>query len=284
MHLQSALVTPKSATELHRRIKAVSQLLFILAGSLCAQVSAPQIGLVRYADGGVYPLLGVQGNYVLGTRRFDSVDALSFSGKSGLLARGGMLLLVNESLDVVATSETGESAPLVGVDVGLDSAIAWLPARKQLMHWNGTAFVSVPVLQEQSGGTLFSISKQGQDRATLLSRAADGGVEEVTVSLATGAVLSRTLLTGIAGDVYRQGNLLLSVQGGQLLTFNPKTGTSKAVGLRAADVVFERVSATCVHVWANRARRDWMVHLIGDQASVYELPIPATPSAQAAAQ
>ena len=249
-------------------------LLSSIPAFLPGQISAPRVGLVRYASGGVYPVFGLQANYVLGNRLLDSVDSLSFSDAGGLLSRQGTLLLLDRNLATAGSYDAAGTKPIVGIDSSLTTAIAWLPSHHTLVHWNGDALVPVLVLDGTVNGEVFGVSKVG-DTGVLLAKSSAGIVEEDTIALRTGILLARTPLPGATGTVYRQGTLTVSVQNGQLVTM-PAAGTPKTIPIRADDVSFERMSDTCVHLHAASSGRDWLLHFSGDQSWLFELSIPAT--------
>ncbi len=247
------------------------------------QVSAPRVGLARYASGGVYPVFGVQANYVLGNRLFDGVDALSFSEAGGLLSQRGSLLLLDANLATIGSFSLGSrnqgDVPIVGIDRSLTSAIAWLPAHHTLVHWNGSDLVSIVIPEGTVNGEVLTVSKVGTDLGIVATKSLTGVVEETTVSLRSGTSIAHTLVPGVNGNVYRQGKLVVSVQNGQLVTTAAANGTRKAVPIPADDVSFERISATCVHLHAAKSDRDWLLHFAGDQSLLFELPKPAAESA-----
>lgn len=262
---------------MNHRLLLLSVLMAAATHPLSAQLAPPRVGVVRYATGAVHPVLGVQGNYVVGKRLFDSVDALSFSDAGGLLSRNGSLLLLDPNLTTIATLEADAAAPIVAIDNSLSSAIAWLPQRHTLVHWNGSALVSVLVPDASVAGQAFSISKSDPATATILAKSAGGAVEEDSISLRTGALLSRSLLPAASGNLYRQGSALLSVQNEQLVSASSLTGSRKTLPIHAGDVWFERMSSACVHLHSPASGRDWLVHFTGDQPSLFELPAPPAP-------
>jgi hypothetical protein len=66
-----------------------------LAGWLHAQVSTPELGVVRYGDSTVRPIYGVEANLVVGKQIVRTADAVSFSDFGGLVAVNGHIQLMD---------------------------------------------------------------------------------------------------------------------------------------------------------------------------------------------
>ena len=250
-----------------------------------SQVTAPRLGLVRYGDGGVYPIYGVAGNYVVGPRFLDSVDRLSFSQGGGLLVRQGALLLIDSNLQTVASFDTGGDTPTVAVGKDLGSAIAWLPARHLVVYSNGTALRSVAVADSTWNGQVIDLEKSSLDSASLLLLNSEmGAVEEARVSLTTGAVLSISSLAGAAARVFRQGDTLFCLNLEKLNVTSMGTGAIRSIPIHAQDLTFERVSSNAIHLHSPSSGRDWLLHTSGEKPGdgpwLYELPPPPSGAAQ----
>src|SRR4051794_20167018 len=117
----------------------------IACGAANGQIATPSVGYVRYASDGVRGIYGLEGNYVVGEKVLPSAGPASFSDEGGLLFHSGSLALVDSTLTTVSTMEVGDSDALVRMDGKLETAIAWLPASRALVYWNGSSFVRTVV-------------------------------------------------------------------------------------------------------------------------------------------
>lgn len=249
-------------------------LLSVLVEPAFSQISAPQVGLVRYADGGVYRVTGVPGNYIIGDRLFDAVEALNFSEAGGLMLRSRSLLLLDANASVIASYAAGAGKAVVGVQKKLDSSIAWLPSSNTIVHWDGATFHALAVPDGSMTGEVLSINKTASETALLIVRQPGGNVEEETVSLLTGIVLARSVIADPTADIFRSGDLTVTIQTDQLVLSSLATGIGSAVPIRAKNVQFERMSGTCLHLHSASSGRNWILQTTGDQPSLFELPPP----------
>jgi hypothetical protein len=249
----------------------------ILCGQVAAthQLSAPRVGVIRYASGDVYLLYGLPGNYVIGPRVRDRVDALSFSERGGLAARQGSLMLLRPDFSTTASLQTGESSPVLGLDSDLTTAIAWLPSAQKLAHWNGQAFVSVSVPDILREGEVSLVSKRDDKTAVLTLHSVEGTVTEVTISLETGQVLSVTTIAGAHGPSYRYQSFVLCTIDHHLAMVIPADSNIKKLPLIADDWEFEQASSDCLHLRSKATRRDWLLHFHNGGFDLTELPAPS---------
>ncbi len=151
------------------------------AGLLHAQVGAPRIGLVHYADGSVWTMNGLKANFVLGTRLFTAVNAASFSDSGGLIAVPGEIDLVRLDGSVIGRYQTDEQQPVLDISGGLTSATVLLPSKHTQIRWNGSSFVATyadvsdPVFHQKTF-TLFA------DTNGFEVQAADGTTRTLPIS------------------------------------------------------------------------------------------------------
>lgn len=248
----------------------------IVCGQVAAasQLSAPRVGVVRYASGNVYLLYGLPGSYVIGPCVLDHTDALSFSERGGLAARQGSLVLLHPDFSTAATVETGESNPVPGINGDLTTAIAWLPSAQKLVHWNGQAFVSVSVPGLSSEGNVSFVSKRDNKTAVLLLHSAEGSVSEASVSLETGQVISVTTIAGAHGPSYQHQSFLIYATDHKLAITTPTNGSLKKFSLAADDLEFEQASSDCFHLRSKTTQRNWLLHFHNSDFELAELPAP----------
>jgi hypothetical protein len=254
---------------------------FVMLQTLCGQIAAanqlgtPRVGVVRYANGGVYLLYGLPGSYVIGPRMLDSAEGVSFSERGGLVARNGSLMLLRSDFSTAGIFETGESNLLLGMDGDLTTAIAWLPSAQKLVHWNGQAFASVSAPDLSREGDVSFVSKCDSKTASLLLDSPDGFVSEASVSLETGQVLSVTAIAGAHGRSFRYRSFVLFLDNHDVVITTPVNGNTKRFPLAADDLKFAEVASDCLHLRSLTAQRDWLLHFRGGDFELTELPAPA---------
>ena len=254
----------------------------VLCGQVAArnQLSAPRVGVVRYADGRVYLLYGLPGSYVIGPRVLDDADSVSFSERGGLVARKRSLVLLRSDFSLVGEFETGESNPLLGMDGDLTTAIAWLPSTKRLVHWDGQAFAAVSAPDLSQEGDISFVSKRDSKTATLLLHSSNGFASEASVSLETGQVTSVTAIGGAHGRLFRHGSFVLFPENHDLVITTPANGNTKKFPLAADDLRVERVSSDCLHLRSLKTQQDWLLHFRGGDCDLAELPPPSAEGAK----
>jgi hypothetical protein len=255
------------------RIVPSIALLAGLAAGLCAQVSAPKLGLARYADRTVRRVYGLESNLLVDSELLSAADAVSFSDVGGLVSTGGRIQLITPDGVAVAEYDSREAAPVLNIDSGLTTAIAWLPSRDSIVYWNGTAFVGVAVFSGDLPGKVTSVQATGGGLAKLLANNASGDVFVVTVSLESGHVVSVDLLPGVKGPAFQQYSFVVSHDAGGLHV-TAADGAVRTVPLAAPDLAFERMSSDWLHLSSRSTAQDWILHLNPVALHLSQLPGP----------
>jgi hypothetical protein len=247
--------------------------LILLAACLDAQVAAPHIGLVRYPGLPIQDLLGVPANFIPAPTAFSTADAASFSDIAGLLAANGQLRLVNRNGTVLAHRSYPGSTPLLNIDREPDTAIAWLPDAHTLVHFNGHDFTPVVVPAGAFDGIVSSVSAPSAGRARLLVSHPDHSSSAVTVSLATGDILSVSLLPGVQGPAFEVGSFTLSA-GDKTLEIDAPAGVHYSLPLPGKTFTAERMSSRWVHLFIPSAGVHCALRLSPGEPALYRLPVP----------
>ncbi|HEX4228190.1 MAG TPA: hypothetical protein VHZ07_05940 [Bryobacteraceae bacterium] len=251
-----------------KRVYCIAGLL-ACAGVLSA-VSTPKVGMVRCRDGAVYALYGLHANFVTGERAFSLAQAASFSDQGGLVASDGRLMLIGPDGSVQSTYFEGEGSPVLNMDGGASSAIAWLPRQSELLTWNGAQFTAIPV---GLAGLVDAVRIAGVDSAELFVTESDNSVVEVTVSLPDGVVTNISGVPGASGVAFEQQSFLLFHDANGLEVQAPN-GSMRTLPITQSDLRFERIGTDWVHISSASAQRDWVLHLNATVLEVSELPEP----------
>ncbi|MBV9303797.1 MAG: hypothetical protein JOY62_17725 [Acidobacteriaceae bacterium] len=248
-----------------------------------AQVGAPKIGFVRYADGTARAVYGLANNFITGEQIFASTDAVAFSASGGLVASHGNIHLIGPTGAVFGEYGSSETHPLLNIDGNLTTAIAYLPREQVLLRWDGKSLSPVQLSTAGLSGTVTSVDVLNTHEAELLVATSDGNISELAVSLDTGETTSVKLLPGIKGPavLYHSWVLFQDKDG---LEIEAANGTRRTVTLShdAAsqnDLVIERMAADWLHVISQTTKQSWALHLNSRVAEWAELPgLPSSSS------
>ncbi len=246
--------------------------LVLLAPSVEGQLRAPKIGMVRYSDSSVHGVLGLFNNFIVSREVLGLADAISFSDEGGLLAKNGHIQLLAADGKPLAEFESGESAPVLNVDGDLTTAIAWLPTRHSLLHWNGKSFALIetnsPLLSRVT-----AVRAESAEVATLLVLEDGGTVSAATVSLESGNLLALNLLPGVQGTALEQHSFFLFEDEAGLEIQGPNSAV-RTIPIHAPDLTFERVSSDWLHLASPSTKQDWLLHLNRSTLAISQLPAP----------
>jgi hypothetical protein len=250
-------------------------LIVLTAAFSTAQVKAPPIGIARLADGSVRTLFGLPENVVVDKHNLGSFDAASFSDQAGLVAKGGRIQLVNTIFTALGEYESGEQQPLLNVDGGASSAIAWLPASQSILFWNGESFVAKVVNGLDGSLQATAVRVANGKRTQLLLTNAQGAVFEASIAMETGNVVSLRSLPGITGAAFWQGSNIFfrDANGLAVMSANGAVRTVGAVGTGA--LAFDHIASNWLLVTSRSENRMWALHVNGDQVAMSEVPVPA---------
>ena len=256
-----------------KRCILLSFVLALLMASLPAQVGTPKIGVARYADSSVRTVFGLSDNFIVSAQTLASADAASFSDSGGLLSKSGHIQLIAPSGKILAEYNSGEPMPVLNVDGDLTSAIAWLPTRYALVHWNGKSFVSTTV-NARLLGSVTAVRAGNSKTARLLLAEPNGVVSEAAISLDTGDLVSLNVLPGIVPPAFVQhGFVLFHDEHG--LEIASASGALRTVPLAASDLTFERMSSDWLHLASRSMKQNWALHLTNTILELSELPPPS---------
>jgi hypothetical protein len=246
-----------------------------LAGCLQAQVSAPELGVVRYADKTVRPIYGVEANLIVGKQLFPFANAVSFSEFGGLVAIKGRIQLVSRRGSVIGEYYTNERKPLLDVGGALTTAIAYLPSREALLRWSGKSFVLTQLDAGSFPGMPTSVQMHGAHSARLLATTIEGNVSEITISLDTGQLTSLKFLPGIRGPAFLQQSLVL-FRDKHGLAIEAPDGSRRTVSVPARDFTVEQMSSDWLHLSSPSTHQSWVLHLNSSALQLSEMPVSKT--------
>jgi hypothetical protein len=251
----------------------LSLALLICPAAVVAQLSVPKIGVARYVDHTVHGINGLEANLVVDSQILSSADAVSFSDAGGLVSAAGRIQLLTIQGAVVGEFNANESKPVLNIDGGLTTAIAWLPSRHLLVHWNGSSFSETQVVGADLPGEVTSVQAISPTLAKLLANDPTGNAFQASVSLETGNILSLVLLPGIKGPAFQQNGFIVS-QGPNGLDIQAPNGSVRTLPLSASTLQFERMSSEWVHIASPTTHQDWALHLASKALQLSILPAP----------
>lgn len=244
---------------------------FLSLPVLAGQVNAPHPGFVAYPGAPVQTVYGIPGNLLLAPSRFPRADAASFSDVAGLLAGAGRLqLLKADGAPLASTSFTG-STPVLGVSPRPDNAIAWLPGVQSILWWNGRTFTTVPVSAIDPTDVVSWIACQDSQTARLMVVHSGVAVSSVTVSLATGNLISSDSLPGVQGAAFQFGRYTVSSDA-QGLQLEAAQGARHTLPFPGGFFTAEQMSAHWVHLFVPATGTHWALQIDNDEPTLSRLP------------
>lgn len=249
--------------------------LLISPAALVAQLSVPKVGVARYADRTVRGINGLESNLLIDSQVLSSADAVSFSDAGGLISAAGRIQLLTIQGSVAGEFNSNESTPVLNIDGDLTTAIAWLPSRHLLVHWNGNSFLETQVNGADIPGEVTSVQAVTPTVARLLAIDSRGNVFQTSVSLQTGNLISLDLVPGIKGPAFQQYGFIVS-QGPNGLEIQAPNGSVRTLPLSAPALQFERMSSGWVHIASPSTHQDWALHLTSNALQLSILPAPRT--------
>lgn len=249
------------------------------AGALLeAQLTVPQVGVARYADGSVHPVRGIAGNLIVEPRAIATAEGASFSDSAGLLSVGGEIQFVRTDGTVLGEYRSGETSPVLNIDPLAQAATAWLPSKHLLVWWNGSAFVEAPVDDSAFGGRVTFVSLASGTTAQFFIGRADSSVARISVSLPSGRIASSDTTPGARGQTLMQQGWILS-QDDWGLTAERANGNRQTIQLSqrvlpADDLTMERMADHWLHVSSRSTGTGWAVYLDATKVNIFLLPAP----------
>lgn len=248
----------------------------LLAGSIPAQLSAPRIGVARYANRTVRIVYGVPANFIVADQMFDSADAISFSDSGGLVAKDGKIqLFARDQRSPLGEYASGTDVPVLNIDGSLSTAVAWLPASGVLLHWTGQSFTPTQIAPGVISGAVSSLRLTGPDTVELLATQGSGEVLKIKVSLQSGNLVSSDPVPGVQGPAFQQANFVV-FHDEQGLEIESAGGVRHTLALAAADLTIERMSNDWLHLSSSSMKQDWALHLSNAALDLSALPGLAT--------
>jgi hypothetical protein len=254
---------------------------------LPAQVSTPNVGSARFA-GHVFAVHGISFNFLVAKMPWTSAAAVSFSDAGGLLSQNGTVTLVGRDGVSLADFASDEAAPVLNIDGPLTTAVAWLPTKHALLHWNGTAFILQEVNDSSLASEVTYLQLISPRMARLLVTHGDNSVSAVTVSIDTGEVVSADLLPSAHGRAFVQCSFVLS-EDKQGLVMESTSGERRTITLAQnplpeGDLTIERMSTYWLHISSASTGQHWALFLNSKDLSLSALPVPPNDSKTEAIQ
>ncbi len=260
----------------HPKFAAATALLLFTAAFSAAQVKSPPIGIARLADASVRTLYGLSDNVIVDTRSAGSFDAASFSDQAGLVASHGRIQLVKTNFALLGEYDSAEPRPLLNVDGGASSAIAWLPGSESLLHWNGESFVLTAVHGLDRSARVTSVRVQGKNIAQLLLAGSSESVSEASVSMESGNLVSLKTVPGVHGAAFFWQGAAILFRDSNGLEAMARDGAIRTIAAIVADVAFDHISSNWVLVTSPSDGRTWALHVEDENIHLCEVPAVVT--------
>jgi hypothetical protein len=246
----------------------------VLSTAECyAQLGTPKAATVRYQNGVVHDVLGMNGNYVVNAGTLTGITAASFSDRFGFVSTGAALQLLESSGQIIATYDTVEPRAVLDVKESEETAIGWLPSHSALVYRVGHEFVLLPIPDLPGQSSVMSISKRDEKTASLVTTEPDGATARVTINLKSGAIEEVTYVTRGSQAAHEFGRDIVLFSEGRLQVILGDTGAPLFEGqLPATNVRFEQASSNSLQVFSLTDSRNWLLYSNKGGFGVAELP------------
>lgn len=249
-------------------------LFFVLltATTLAAgDLRAPHVGYVGDRDGGLRPVFGLGGNFIVGEPAAHGVRSAVFSGGFGLIHAGNELLLVNSALEVLSRAALPASGALLAVSADGRTAAAYLTETEELCRFAPPRALELSCHPLHPEGIVQSIGiASGLFTSLAIQRGEDLWL--ALVNPATGRTVRETLLPGVSPPVLLlAGEDLLYSRDGEIVLRRAGTAETK-VPLPVQVERFDAMGDGWVHMRAAGDASSWAVRIKGDGIELYRLP------------
>ncbi len=159
-------------------------------------LAPPQVGLILDGHGEIHIVNGLAGNFLLRSAVASGIVSAAYSGSFGLLKSDSALTVINSEGRPVASIAATQGPALFAFSSSGSPALAYFEQSKTLYLWNGGAFRPGPVINQD----ILSIASLNSTEAVLIVQR-EGGLWELGIDIATGAIRSQTALPGISAPV-----------------------------------------------------------------------------------
>jgi hypothetical protein len=249
-------------------------LVFTSIASGQSGIYTPRLGFIRDADNVLRPVLGLPGNFVLGTAAEFPALRVAFSGRSGILKTEDSLAVFDARGEVLCRWQIpGQAA--VGLSPDGSEAIAFLPDTFAVVHIRNCRAASITLDPKAFAGEVMSAAVlENKQLGLVLKR--DDILWLLEVSLPLGLVHRQMPLVPASGPALLEpdGTLIFASQDG--LVVRKADGTERLVEPGCAAARIEEMGNAWIHVVENAHEQSGARHLalrlLGDREELYRLP------------
>lgn len=242
-----------------------------LVALLEAGIITPSIGVVRYGDGSVRRVYGLEANVLVGEPVLPFADAVSFSDCCGLVSVNGHIELISSNGAILGEYDARDPRPVLNIGRELTTAIAYLPSRHALLHWKGRAFSVTEADLAPISGTVTSVEAVAEHSAILILTTPDANVMEARLSLDTGEPISVRPMPGVQGPAFLHQSFVL-FHDKEGLEIESSNGNRRTIPVSARDISFEHMSSDWLHLSSASTKQDWALHVTDTGWQLSELP------------
>lgn len=254
-------------------MKAIFTFLSI-ASAICAQstLAPPQIGFIQDVRGGMRPVLGVAGNFLIGGAVSSRIVSAAYSGSVGLMKTDTALIVTDKQGHAIASTVAPPGSALFAFSADSRTALAYLDRTQELMVWNGRAFKHAALdATSLPAKTVLSIAVDNATLAELLVER-ESELWELQVRIETGAVVSQMALPGVAAPaLLLAGGLVYGNERGVVLRKND--GSEKQIAARLPkSFTLQQMGDGWVQVRDLATSRPFAISVQSGREAYYALP------------
>jgi hypothetical protein len=249
--------------------------ILVISAAACGQSSLapPQIGFIQDGRGGLRPVLGLAGNFLVGRPESLGVICAAYSGSYGLVKSDSMLTVTDQHGREINRADAPPGPALFAFTVAGAPALVYFEQSESLVRWDGRSFREVPFgAAKIAGESVIAIAAPGPEVARLVVNHS-GELWELDVRTDTGAVVSRTALPGVSGPVllFATDELVYGYSRGFVI--RNRDGSEKQVAARLPkEFTLQQIGFGWVGVSDRVNRRLFALCLRPGRETYYELP------------
>src|SRR5271165_3950501 len=213
-------------------------LLALGSGSLWGQLAPPRIGFVSDLTGGLRPVLGVAGNFLLGDSVAQSVVSSGFSGTFTFVKTNTALWIVDGGVETDFPAGPGPALFSFSGHAGF----AYFVSDGSLHCWDGVQLTTVAL--DAPSGQVLALAQPDANHVWLAVRKDDGRVYVLTIDGVSGAIKTSTPLTNVDGKLALLNDREFLFANDRGLILRRANGIEIALPARVrGDVSFEQLGA-----------------------------------------
>jgi hypothetical protein len=238
-----------------------------------AALAPPQVGFIQDGHRRVRPVNGLAGNFLLGSARSRGVISAAFSGPFGMLKSESALVVTDRQGRTIAGMDAPPGSALFAFSADGFPALVYFPETNEFRVWDGQTFQpAAPDASSLRYQTVLTIAAPNSAAAAVVIESEDG-LWELTIQLATGAMVSKMFLSGVTTPALLLAGGGLLYRDAQGVVVRRQDGSEMRVAARLPkSIAFGQMAADWVQVTDLATGRLFAISIRPDHERYYALP------------